>query len=317
MDGSVKDLAPRTSPLLQDALQGLRQPQKTLSPKWLYDQRGSALFEEITALPEYYLTRTEAAILHDNAARLAGLVPRGGALVEFGSGASVKTRTLLDMGAHFRAYVPIDISAEFLAETAQDLRRRYPEIDIAPVVADFTAQVQMPEALGATSKVGFFPGSTIGNLPPETAVALLANARNWPGVEGFILGVDLVKDRAELVAAYDDSLGVTADFIGNSLVRLNREAGADFDLDGFDYRALWNAEAARIDMQLVSNRAQSVTLDGETIRFDAGEPIHVSASRKYTRASLARLVEPAGWAVDELLCDAQERFAVAILTPGS
>ncbi len=315
MDGSLQARSATAAALRDDALRGLRQPQKVLSPKWLYDQRGSALFEQITALPEYYLTRTEAAILKDNAARLAGLVPEGGALVEFGSGASVKTRRLLDAGGHFAAYVPIDISAVFLAETAQDLRRRYTEIEIAPVVADFTAAVALPEHLEATPKVGFFPGSTIGNLPPETATALMAHARAWPGVEGFILGVDLVKDSETLVAAYDDSQGVTADFIANILHRLNRELGADFDLSHFAYRARWNAAAARIDMELVSRRAQNVALGGATIGFDAGEAIHVSASRKYPEASLAQLVQPAGWRVETLLTDAARRFAVAVLAP--
>ncbi|WP_323767781.1 L-histidine N(alpha)-methyltransferase [Marinovum sp.] len=316
MDGSVQARAATATALVEDSLRGLRGTPKVLSPKWLYDPRGSALFEQITTLPEYYLTRSEAAILSAHADRLAGLVPEGGALVEFGSGASVKTRTLLDAGGHFGAYVPIDISEDFLQQTAQGLRAAYPGMQIAPVVADFSEAVTLPEGLADAPKVGFFPGSTIGNLPPETATALLAHARAWPGAQGFILGVDLVKDRGELVAAYDDSQGVTAQFIGNILQRLNSEAGADFELTQFAYRARWNAAAARIDMELVSTCHQSVALDGETIDFAPGEPIHVSASRKYTRESLSALVAPAGWQLAELLFDEAERFAMAVLSPG-
>lgn len=316
MDGSARALAPGAAALLQDALEGLSQAQKRLSPKWLYDQRGSALFEDITELPEYYLTRTEAAILSDNAAELAGLVPEGGALVEFGSGASVKTRTLLDAGDHLAAYVPIDISADFLHQTAQGLRALYPRLEIAPVVADFTAPVRLPPHLDAMAKVGFFPGSTIGNMPPEVAKDLLRHARRWPGAQGFILGVDLVKDEATLVAAYDDAQGVTAQFIGNILHRLNAELQADFDPEGFAYRANWNAGLARIDMELVSTRAQTVSLPGARIEFAEGEAIHVSASRKYTEETLAQLVEPAGWRVGRLLTDDDRRCAVAVLLPG-
>ncbi|WP_417524325.1 L-histidine N(alpha)-methyltransferase [Marinovum sp.] len=315
MDGSGRALSPGANALLQDALEGLSQRQKRLSPKWLYDQRGSALFEEITGLPEYYLTRTEAAILTEYAAELAGLVPEGGALVEFGSGASVKTRTLLDAGDHFAAYVPIDISANFLHQTAHGLRAHYPRLEIAPVVADFTAPVRLPPHLDAMAKVGFFPGSTIGNLPPEAATDLLRHARRWPGAQGFILGADLVKDEATLVAAYDDAQGVTAQFIGNILHRLNAELGADFDTGAFAYRATWNAALARIDMELVSTRAQTVSLPGARIDFAAGEAIHVSASRKYTEQTLAQLVVPAGWRVEQLLTDEDRAFAVAVLLP--
>ncbi|WP_299613580.1 L-histidine N(alpha)-methyltransferase [uncultured Tateyamaria sp.] len=318
MDGTlqVKTTAhPETDALTVDALEGLSQPQKTLSPKWLYDHTGSALFERITQLPEYYPTRTEAGILRDNAAALAGLVPNGGALVELGSGASVKTRTLLDAGAHFGAYVPIDISRDFLFETADDLAQRYPALTITPVVADFTGPVALPPTLAQTPKVGFFPGSTIGNLVPERAQALLAGARNWDGIEAFILGADMVKDTHDLIAAYDDAQGVTAQFISNILVRLNREAGADFDLSAFAYRASWDPELARIDMALVSLRDQSVTLAGEVIAFRDQEPIHVSAARKYTPQSLALLAHSAGWEVATRHTDADDRFSVVVLTP--
>jgi dimethylhistidine N-methyltransferase len=301
--------------MLQDAVDGLSLPEKSLKPKWLYDNRGSALFEQITGLPEYYPTRTEAAILTAHAGRLAGLVPKDGALVELGSGASIKTRTLLDAGDHFGAYVPIDISAEFLNQTARDLSLRYPRMTVAPVVGDFTGPISLPDAVRTLPKVGFFPGSTIGNLAPPLAQGLLAHARGWPNVEGFILGVDLVKDPRTLVAAYDDAQGVTAAFIGNILRRLNAEAGATFDLAAFRYKASWDAARARIDMQLISTRRQSVRIGGQTIDFARDEPIHVSAARKFTRDSLSHLVGSAGWTVGDILTDPEDRFAVALLVP--
>ncbi len=301
--------------LLDDALAGLTARQKYIDPKWLYDSAGSALFEEITAIPPYYLTRTETAILRANAPQLAGLVPPGGALVEFGSGASVKTRLLLENGPHIGTYVPIDISGPFLQETAADLRRRYPSLSVAPVVGDFLHPVHMPRALSEVPKVGFFPGSTIGNITPEAARLLLSRARAWPHVDAFILGVDLVKEPAILVPAYDDPAGVTARFISNILVRLNRELGATFDLSAFDYQARWNADAARIEMSLVSTKAQTAVLGGHDIAFAAGEPIAVSMSRKFTSQSLQQLAQDSGWALDALITDPDALFAVAVLRP--
>lgn len=301
--------------LLADTIAGLSASSKFLSPKWLYDERGSELFEKITELPEYYLTRTETEILRLHARELAGLVPEGGTLVELGSGASVKTRLLLDAATHLDSYVPIDISSEFLHRTSDDLRRRYPNLGIVPLVGDFSQPLDLPLSIMSHPKVGFFPGSTIGNLDPGAARALLQSARKWSNVQGFILGVDLVKDLDELVAAYDDAQGVTARFIINILVRLNREAGANFDPAAFSYAARWNADAARIDMLLVSDRKQAVDLPGARIKFEDGESIHVSASRKYTFDSLAALVGSAGWKLDHTLTDAESRFAVAFLTP--
>ncbi|WP_299552355.1 L-histidine N(alpha)-methyltransferase [uncultured Tateyamaria sp.] len=318
MDGVLRIPAvnlTETDALIADALNGLTASSKSLSPKWLYDHHGSALFEQITQLPEYYPTRTEAGILHDNAAALSGLVPANGALVELGSGASVKTRTLLNAGRHFGAYVPIDISRDFLLETAGDLRTRYPRLSIVPVVADFSAPVALPRELATTPKVGFFPGSTIGNLAPDRAQALLEGVRAWGGIGAFIVGMDMVKDTSALVAAYDDAQGVTAQFIRNILVRLNREAQANFNIDAFKYRASWNPALARIDMQLVSSHEQVVTLAGQAITFEAQEAIHVSAARKYTPDSLRNLALSAGWDVAARHTDASDRFSVAVLTP--
>lgn len=317
MDGVVYSptLDPTAAELLEDAISGLTAPVKSLSPKWLYDRQGSELFERITSLPEYHLTRTEAAILRDNAAMLAARVPQGGALIELGSGASVKTRTLLDAGRHFGAYVPIDISADFLHATADDLRARYPDLPIHPVVGDFTAPVAFPDSVSDLPKVGFFPGSTIGNLPPALARSLLANSHTWPQMQAFILGADLVNEPADMIAAYDDSQGVTAAFILNILARLNRDVGADFDLSAFDYQATWNAQDARIEMRLISRKAQTATLGATEIRFADGEPIAISASRKYMPDTLNALAHSAGWKIDDLLTDAASRFAVAVLTP--
>lgn len=303
--------------LLEDALAGLSADPKTLSPKWLYDDIGSRLFDRITRLPEYYLTRTETALIAEHAERLAALVPPGGALVELGAGSGTKTRLLLDHGKHFGAYLPVDISEDFLLACAAELKAAYPEIRIRPVTADFTKPVDLPGPATRRGCVGFFPGSTIGNVSRADATALLRRARSWPCVRAFVLGVDLVKDPATLVAAYDDAQGVTARFIGNALARLNRDLGADFDLDAFRYEARWDAGRARIEMRLVSRRAQAATLGGRRIRFAAGEPILVSQSRKFTPESLARLCRAAGWTVAETLTDRRRRLALAILRPGA
>ena len=316
MDGvaNCTRLSPTAQAMLTDTIVGLSRPEKSLSPKWLYDHRGSALFEQITALPEYDLTRNEARILREHAGTLAGLVPRGGAFIEFGSGASVKTRTLLDKGGHFGVYVPVDISEAFLHETADHLRGLYPTLQITPVVADFLDPIPLPQVVQGMAKVGFFPGSTIGNLTPERAVDLLANARGWDGARRFILGADLVKDEVKMVQAYDDAQGVTADFISNILIRLNRELGSNFDLGAFVYRATWNEVLMRIDMQLVSRRAQRVEICDREFEFAEGEPVHISASRKYTLSSLRALVQKAGWQLDEVFTDPKGYFAVAVLS---
>lgn len=309
----VESAATDSAAFLKDALAGLTAAEKSLDPKWLYDSVGSALFEEITNLPEYYLTRTETAILRENALDLAGLVPHGGALIEFGSGASVKTRLLLDAGPHFGSYVPVDISADFLQETAMDLRRRYPDLAIEPVVGDFLNPVALPPHLSDARKVGFFPGSTLGNIDPAAARGLLSRARDWPGVESFVLGVDLVKEARTLELAYDDAQGVTAKFIINILERMNRDLGARFDPANFQYQAKWNAGLAQIEMSLVSRSAQRVMLGGQQIRFGLGEMVKISQSRKFTRASLARMAADSSWRVDRWITDPDETYAVVVL----
>ena len=300
--------------LIAEAQDGLSRHPKGLSPKWFYDARGSDIFEEITRLPEYYPSRTERAILESRLSEIAAHVPDGAALVELGSGASVKTRLLLDGLTQLSGYVPVDISEEFLLATADRLAADYPRLTISPVVADFMAPITLPD-LGGRPVVGFFPGSTIGNLDPEAATALLARMRGWPGHRALILGVDLVKAPATLEAAYDDAQGVTARFNLNLLTRLNREADADFDLGAFRHRAVWNAEHARVEMHLESLRAQEVRLAGARVQFEAGETIHTESSHKYSREGLARLAAAAGWEMAAFLTDPDAMFAVAILTP--
>lgn len=304
----------RNPEFLQDLLEGLSRHRKSLPPKWLYDARGSALFEQITALPEYYLARSEASILRRYARFLVEPIPEGGTLVELGSGASTKTQLLLDAGPQIGTYVPIDISASSLRASSDRLKLIYPDLVVSPLAGDFTK----PDAMIGPSdpSICFFPGSTIGNMEPDIARALLNSVRAWPDVRSFVLGVDLVKKPETLVAAYDDARGITAEFIGNILVRANSELDADFDKDAFKYRATWDSDLQQIDMWLVSGRAQTVHAGGEEFRFAEGEALHISASRKFTESSLRRLAQDTGWRMNTLLTDPQKRFAVVVLSTG-
>lgn len=278
-----------------ELVEGLAKPQKSLSPKWFYDADGSRLFEDITRLPEYYPTRQEAKLLRDLAPSLANRFGDNAVLVEFGSGASEKTRILLDAAPSLAAYVPIDISPDALAEAADRIKEAYPELEVAPFVGDFLNLDALPE-LGRGRRIGFFPGSTIGNLDREQAVQFLGAARERLGPGAlFILGVDLVKEPATLVAAYDDAQGVTAAFNMNVLVRANREIGANFDLDGFEHLALWNEAESRMEMHLRSTCDQTVNVGGRDFRFAAGETIHTESSRKFTRETIASLAQASGW----------------------
>ncbi|RAI02133.1 L-histidine N(alpha)-methyltransferase [Acuticoccus sediminis] len=299
--------------LLEAARDGLTRGRKTMEPKWLYDAAGSELFVQITELPEYYPTRTEERILREHLERLAAQVPSRAELVELGSGASSKTRLLLDRLDALASYVPIDVSSDFLDATATELAADYPELEITPVVGDFTEPLALPPEAGP--RVAFFPGSTIGNLDPAAAVALLEEVRSWPGIRAFILGVDLVKDPGTLVRAYDDAAGVTAAFNLNLLHRMNREIGTDFDTERFAHRAVWNAEEARIEMHLVSQADQRVHVGDRTAEFAAGETIHTESSRKFTRRSLEALCGSAGWRIADFLSDDAEMFGVAVLVP--
>ncbi|WP_339914438.1 ergothioneine biosynthesis protein EgtB [uncultured Brevundimonas sp.] len=298
----------------QALIEGLSQPQKAVSPKWFYDAEGSRLFEDITRLPEYYPTRQEAALLKRVAPDWAATFGPGAVLVEFGSGASEKTRILLDAGRDLFAYVPIDISPEALGEAAERIAEAYPHLTVAPLVSDFLHLEALPETAGRGRRIGFFPGSTIGNLQPDEAIAFLKAARTLLGDEAlFILGVDLVKEPETLIAAYDDSQGVTAAFNLNLLARANRELDADFDLDAFEHQAVWNATRSRMEMHLTARRDLAVDLDGQRIAFARGETIHTESSRKFTETTLRAMAEAAGWTVSRFETGPAPAVALALL----
>lgn len=302
------------SDFAKDVLSGLAKPQKAIPPKYFYDAEGSRLFEAITELAEYYPTRTEVALLRRTAEEIAALIPPGAALVEFGSGASTKTRILLDAAPQIGVYVPIDISKAALDAAAAEIRRDYPRLPVAPLTDDFTNALALPSAVEGRPVVGFFPGSTIGNFTPEEARTFLVGARHLLG-EGssFLVGIDLVKDERTLVAAYDDALGVTAAFNKNLLSRINRELGGDFHLESFAHRAIWNAAESRIEMHLESLRDQDVTVAGRTFSFLAGETIHTENSCKFKVEGFDQLAEKAGWTLDQAWSNEQPAFAVVLL----
>jgi dimethylhistidine N-methyltransferase len=279
-----------------DVLKGLAAPRRTLPAKWFYDAAGSELFERICDLPEYYPTRQETELLSRIAPELAAHIPAGATLVELGSGASVKTRLLLDAAPQIAVYAPLDISVSALTAAAAAIVKDYPALRVRPVVADFTRT--WGEIAGETGLVGFFPGSTIGNFTPEEAVELLRGVRVRLGPGGrFIVGVDLAKDGETLTAAYNDAEGVTAAFNLNLLRRINAELGGTFDLDGFAHRAVWNRMEGRVEMHLESLRDQSVEVAGQVFAFTTGETIHTENSYKPTPQGFSALATRSGWRV--------------------
>jgi dimethylhistidine N-methyltransferase len=302
------------SPFMADAIKGLSATPKRLPAKYFYDERGSALFEAICGLPEYYLTRTETALLKHAAGEIAGYISPNAALVEFGSGASTKTRLVLDAAPLLSVYVPMDISADALARAAAQIRADYPKLIVEPLLADFTQAFDLPQVAKERPRTGFFPGSTIGNFPPDEAVAFLAVARKHLGEDAqFIVGVDLVKDEGVLVAAYDDAQGVTAHFNLNMLGRINRELGGDIDLAGFGHRAVWNAADSRMEMHLVSRADQSFSVGGRRFHIAAGETIHSENSYKFTLEGFSGLADRAGWRVGGQWVSPDPGFAVFLL----
>lgn len=308
--------AAETTSFADDVLAGLTARPKSIAAKHFYDAEGSRLFERIMKLPEYYPTRSEMRTLRDHADAIADLVPAGAALVEFGSGSSAKIRLMLEAVPHIKAYVPVDISAEYLEEQASALRHDFPALKVLPVAADFTKRFELPSAVRSMPRVGFFPGSTIGNFEPLAAVAFLRNAARILGSNAvMIIGVDLVKDERILNAAYNDAAGITADFNLNLLARINREAGADFDLAAFEHRAFFNRERQRIEMHLVSRKKQTITMGGSRFAFEKGETIHTENSYKYTPEGFADLARQAGWLQRALWTDPEENFSVRAFTP--
>lgn len=302
-----------TSAFAGDVIEDLGQHPKRLSPKYFYDVTGSELFEQITVLPEYYPTRTELGILRGRGGEIADIIPKGAALVEFGAGATTKVRLLLER-CDFGAYVPVDISGDFLKLQADALRKDFPGLNVYPVAADFTAPFALPADIAGMPKVGFFPGSTLGNFEPHEASAFLRSAREILG-EGaqMIIGVDLEKDDRVLYDAYNDSAGVTARFNLNVLVRINRELGGNFDLSAFMHRSIYNRERHRIEMHLISKKAQTVRILGRNFSFRPGESIHTENSYKYSLERFAALARGSGWSVRESWTDAAKMFSVHAL----
>lgn len=310
------DQHPTRKDLKADVLNGLRQPRKWISSMYFYDERGSKLFDEICELPEYYPTRTELAIMERYASEMSALLGPEVSLIEFGSGSSLKIRILLDHLESPTAYVPVEISREHLLNSAHELERDYPKIQILPVCADFTAPFELPHPQPVPKRnVAYFPGSTIGNFEPSDALDLLRQMRSVAKANGALLiGVDLKKDPAILERAYNDAAGVTAAFNLNVLARLNRELGADFDLAHFHHRAIWNARESRIEMHLVSDRVQQVHLGGETFFFKPDEYIHTESSYKYLPEEFARMAAKAGFKSERVWTDEGRLFSVQYLT---
>ena len=297
---------------LSEVLNGLRQPQKTLSPKFFYDARGSDLFEQITRLEEYYPTRTEVGILTEHGPTLEKAIGPDAVIVEFGAGNLEKIRLLLDVLERPKAYIPIDISEEHMTEAAAVLAKEYPGLRIEPVAGDYTKPLDLPAWAMAEGvhQVGFFPGSTIGNFHRDEAVTFLQTARQILGGGDLVIGIDLHKDPSVLNLAYDDPAGVTAAFNLNMLSNLNSLVGADFDLTKFAHRAFYNEELGRIEMHLVSQQAQTINIDGAPIPFAADETIHTECSYKYTPESIEKLATAAGWKVGQSLFDERRWFSL-------
>jgi dimethylhistidine N-methyltransferase len=303
----------QTSTFAREAIGDLSQRPKRLSPKYFYDATGSELFEAITRLPEYYPTRTELSILRDRGNDIAAIIPKGAALIEFGAGATTKVRLLLENCA-IGAYVPVDISGDFLQGQADALRQDFPGLAVYPVAADFTAPFALPEAVAAMPKVGFFPGSTLGNFEPHEACAFLRSAREILGKGAqMIIGVDLEKDERVLYDAYNDAAGVTARFNLNVLVRINRELGGNFDLSAFTHRAIYNRERHRIEMHLISKKSQTARLLGTSFSFRAGESIHTESSYKYSLDRFTALARGSGWTPRASWTDKAGMFSVHAL----
>jgi dimethylhistidine N-methyltransferase len=302
------------SSFARDVIAGLTARPKWLSPKYFYDETGAQLFEDITALPEYYPTRCEMQILRERAADIARFFPANSALIEFGSGSSKKVRILLAAAPTIAAYVPVDISSQMLVQEAEELRRDYPRLALLPVEADFTQPFSLPPAAAGMAHTGFFPGSTIGNFEPHEACAFLRHAGRMLGrASALIIGVDLVKDPKILNAAYNDRAGLTAKFNLNLLARINRELDGNFDLESFSHRAFYNAERHRIEMHLVSKKRQKVRVAGRAIEFRAGETIHTENSYKYTLEYFTALARGSGWTPVDVWTDAGANFSIHAL----
>lgn len=312
---ALHDFEPRLDSFHTEVVSGLTQPAKTLPCKFLYDERGSRLFDQICGLPEYYPTRTEMAIMRDAAEEMAALLGPGCRLIEYGSGSSLKTRILLDHAPNLASYVPVDISREHLLKSAQDLAAMYPHLEILPVCADYTQAFTLPAgAHPVRHSVVYFPGSTVGNFHPRQAQDFLTRIAHLCGAGGgLLIGVDLKKSPSILEPAYNDAQGVTAAFNLNLLTRINRELGGDFQLSQWRHDALYNPLEGRIEMHLVSRQAQRVRVGDVTVHFEAGETIHTECSYKYSLDDFDCLAQRAGWTVRRVWTDPQQLFSVQYL----
>jgi dimethylhistidine N-methyltransferase len=291
----LKTLDAQTLAFRDDVLGGLSAPVPAIPARWLYDRRGSELFDEITRLPSYYPTRTETAIFHDIMPEVATRVPRGAVVVEFGAGSATKTPILLEAISP-AAYIPVDISGDYLKQSARELQERFPAIEVIPVVADFARPFSLPGGIEHLPKLGFFPGSTIGNFVPWSATDLLRQFRALLGSGSqLLIGMDRVKKVERLIAAYDDPEGVTAEFTLNLLARINRELDADIPVDAFRHEARWNDILSRIEIHLVARRDVSFTVCGRDFRVGAGRSIHVENSHKYGQRGGRVLLLAGGW----------------------
>ncbi|WP_120078093.1 L-histidine N(alpha)-methyltransferase [Aurantiacibacter odishensis] len=295
-----------------DVLAGLGQEQKAIPARWLYDDAGSQLFEDITKVPEYYPTRAETEILESRGEEFAEAIGPGRAVVEFGSGSSVKTPLLLK-AIEPGAYVPLDIAGDFLRAAAADLSAKFPGLPVHPVEADFTKKVELPAEVADMPKLGFFPGSTIGNMVPRTAVDLLRSMRETLGDKAkLLIGMDLIKDRKVLEAAYDDAAGVTAEFNLNLLRRINRELGGNIPVEKFHHDARWNDTFARIEMHAVADADVEFEVAGRTFAMQAGETIHTENSHKFGKRSANTLLLGGHWTPVGRWTDAEGRFSVIL-----
>jgi dimethylhistidine N-methyltransferase len=304
--------APPDPAFLADVLTGFSARQKSVPARWFYDHRGSQLFEAITRLPEYYPTRTERSILAARAGEIAALVRPGRAVVEFGSGSSAKTPLLLRAVAP-ACYVPVDISGAFLRESAAALGRSFPDLPIHPLEADFLEPLSLPHGVAGAGALGFFPGSTIGNMEARDAVDLLRNMAATLGADArLVIGIDRIKSPDILVPAYDDAQGVTAQFNLNLLARINRELAADIPIADFRHLVRWNDDVARIEMHLEATRDLAFTVSGRRFAMRAGETIHTENSHKYGRRDAALLLRASGWTPLAAWTDPDRLFAVIL-----
>ena len=308
----LKTLDPQTRAFRDDVLAGLSAPIPAIPARWLYDRRGSELFDEITRLPTYYPTRTETALLETIMPQVAANLPRGAAVVEFGAGSATKTPILLEAIAP-ATYVPVDISGDYLEQSAAQLQQAFPSVEVLPVTADFTRKFSLPGGIDHLPRIGFFPGSTIGNFVPWSATDLLRQFRALlgPGSQ-LLIGMDRVKPVERLVAAYDDPEGVTAEFDLNLLTRINRELDGDIPVDAFRHEARWNDILSRIEMHLVAMGDVEFSVSGKRFHFAKGSSIHTENSHKYGRRGGRLLLLAGGWTPVAEWTDANQDFSIIL-----